>query len=485
MGEPGRQAAPESGEDRGGCAVIHGNRHEAMTISKTYRITKGLDLPITGKPVQQIEAGRAPKRVALVAADYVALRPTMHVKPGDAVVRGQLLFEDKKNPGVRFTSPAAGIVAAVNRGERRALQSVVINLAESNEEAETTYATYSGRDVAGLSNEDIKALLVESGLWTAFRTRPFSKIPAPESQPHSIFITAIDTNPLAPSVEAVVKGNEADFQRGQIAVAKLCDGFTYLCKAPGADIPSNPNSGVFVIEFEGVHPAGDVGVHIHLVDPVHREKTVWHIHYQDVIAIGRLVATGHLDLHRTIALAGPQVERPRLLSVRLGTSTDDLTAGELKEGENRIISGPVLSGRAAAGPIHGYLGRYHRQISVLREGREREFLGWMTSGADRFSTLNLFLSRFFKEKQFPFSTSKNGSPRAIVPIGAYERVMPMDILPTHLLRALCARDIEQAEQLGCLELDEEDLALSTFVCPSKNEYGLILRENLERIEKEG
>ena len=464
-----------------------------MVSGRSYRITKGLDLPVSGEPSADVEDARPPTRVALVAADYVGLRPTMHVAEGDSVKRGQLLFEDKKNPGVRFTSPGAGTVAAVNRGKRRALQSVVIDLegSGSGEEESVRFESCTGRDIADLGRDDIKALLIESGLWTAFRTRPFSKVPRPDSEPHSIFITAIDTEPLAPSVEAVLKGREADFEQGQAAVAKLTGGFTYLCTAPGASIPFNPDGDVTAAVFEGPHPAGTAGVHIHLLDPVHREKTVWHIGYQDVAAIGELIRTGELSVERTIALAGPSVQRPRLLRTRVGASTGDLVAGELVSGadgpelEHRIISGSVLSGRTAAGDVLGYLGRYHNQVSVIREGREREFMGWLKPGTNRFSTLNLFLSRLTGSKRLEFTTTTHGSRRAIVPLGLYERVMPMDIMPTYLVRALIVGDLELAEQLGCLELDEEDLALCTFVCPSKIEYGPILREVLEAIEKEG
>jgi Na+-transporting NADH:ubiquinone oxidoreductase subunit A len=456
-----------------------------------HTIKKGLDLPISGAPIQEIEAARPPKSIAVLGDDYIGMKPTMAVQVGDAVRRGQLLFDDKKTPGVRYTSPGAGTVTAVNRGAKRAFQSLVIELNESERKGVVTEAdvvsfeSFTGNDPAGLSRDQITALLVESGLWTAFRTRPFSKVPEPGTEPHSIFVTAVDTNPLAPSVEKIVAGREDDFQRGLICVAKLTEGRTYLCKAKGAAIPANPNTGIAIEEFEGVHPAGTVGLHIHRLDPVHREKKVWHLGIQDVIAIGHLFKTGELDVERVISLAGPMVSRPRLLNTRLGASTDDLTEGELQDGECRVISGSVLSGRQAQGEVHGYLGRYHQQISVICEGREREFLGWLAPGKDKFSVLNLFVSRLANGKSFSFTTTTNGSKRAMVPIGMYERVMPMDIMPTHLLRALISEDLEAAEQLGCLELDEEDLALCTFVCPGKYDYGPILRKNLDVIDREG
>lgn len=456
-----------------------------------HTITKGLDVPIAGKPRQTLEPAAAPAHVALLAADYHGMRPTMQVEEGDAVTRGGLLFEDKKTPGVRYTSPAAGTVVAVHRGERRALQSVVIALNEREragapgDEDFESFESYRGDDPGALKREDIVRLLVESGLWTAFRTRPFSKAPAPDSEPHSIFVTAIDTHPLAPSVETALQGREKDFEKGLLCVAKLTAGPTFLCKAAGANVPGHAGAGLTVEEFQGAHPAGTPGLHIHLLDPVHRGKTVWHIGYQDVAAIGRLFTTGRLDVERVISLAGPSVKDPRLLRTRLGASTDDLCRGELGEGDHRVISGSVLAGRSAAGEVHGFLGRYHQQVSVLPEGGHREFLGWMMPGFDKFSTINLFASRLLKGREYRLTTALHGSKRAMVPIGMYERVMPMDIVPTFLLRALIVGDVEQAEQLGCLELDEEDLALCTFVCPGKYEYGPILRQNLETIEKEG
>lgn len=456
-----------------------------------HRISKGLDLPITGEPEQVIEEARRPRKAALIAADYMGVKPIMKAGIGDSVKRGQLLFEDRKTPGVRYTAPGAGTVAAVNRGAKRALQSVVITLNESERagtpdpDDDVSFESYTGKPIEALSRDEIEALLIESGVWTAFRTRPFSKAPAPGARPHAIFVTAMDTNPLAPLTDVVLEGNEKEFATGLVCVAKLTDGKVYLCKAPGSSVPTDPYNGVVLEEFDGPHPAGTVGLHIHILDPVHREKTVWHIGCQDVVAIGALITTGKLHLTRIVALAGPSVKKPRLLRTRQGAATDDLVAGELKEGEHRVISGSVLSGRSAQGEIHGYLGRYSQQISVIPENRERELLGWLMPGKNIFSTINVYLSSLFRGKKYDFTTSLYGAPRAMVPIGTYERVMPMDILPTFLLRALIAHDIERAEELGCLELDEEDLALCTFVCPSKYDYGPILRENLTIIEKEG
>lgn len=456
-----------------------------------HTFSKGLDLPITGGPEQAIHQGAPVRRVALIADDYVGMKPTMFVSLGDNVRRGQVLFEDKKVPGVRFTSPGAGKVAGINRGERRALQSVVIELHEKgggfpSAEDDVPFESFTKKPIPALSRDDIKGILVESGLWTALRARPFGRVASPETVPHAIFVTAMDTNPLAASPDVVIKGREADFGDGLACLVKLTDGKVYLCKAPGSAITAGANSGATIEEFAGPHPSGTVGVHIHTLDPVHRGKTVWHIGYQDVIALGALVKTGRLDVVRVISLAGPAVKKPRLIRTRLGASLDELTQGELQGDDVRVISGSVLSGRKAMGDVHGYLGRHHTQVSVLEEGREREFFGWMSPGFGKFSVINTFASALARgKKRFGFTTTTNGSIRAIVPIGMYEKVMPMDILPTFLLRAIMMNDIERAEQLGVLELDEEDLALCTFVCPSKIDYGPVLRRNLAIIEKEG
>jgi Na+-transporting NADH:ubiquinone oxidoreductase subunit A len=450
-----------------------------------HRIARGLDLPLAGDPAPVIDAAAAPARVALIAADYPGLKPTMLVQPGERVLRGQPLFEDKKTPGVMFAAPAAGTVAAIHRGEMRAFLSLVIDVApDDGPEAQVTFASYRRRPIDALDGDGVRALLVESGLWTAFRTRPFSKVPAAAARPHAIFVTAIDTHPHAPPVDLVLAGREADFDAGVRCVAKLGAGRTYVCKAAGSAVSAPAAERVTLEEFSGPHPAGTPGLHIHRLDPVGAEKTVWHIGYQDVIAIGRLVTTGRLDVERVISVAGPGAARPRLLRTRLGASTDDVTRGELEPGAQRVVSGSVLDGRTAHGEIHGYLGRYHQQIAVVPEGGQRELFGFIAPGANKFSIWGVVLGHWAKARKLALTTTTNGSPRAMVPIGAYERVMPLDLMPTFLLRALITRNIEWAEELGALELDEEDVALCTFVCPGKVDYGPLLREMLTRIEKD-
>lgn len=443
------------------------------------KIKRGLELPIAGAPTQRIEAARPVRSVAVIGFDYQGMKPTMAVQVGDRVKLGQLLFSDKKSPGVNFTAPGAGVVSAIHRGEKRVLQSVVIDL---DGDEQITFAQYPADQLSALGAEKVRENLQQSGLWTALRTRPFSKVPAIDATPSSIFVTAIDTQPLAADPAVVIADQAIDFERGLQVLGNLAG--IYLCKAEGVQLPGESHPQVRCESFAGPHPAGLAGTHIHFLDPVSASKSVWNIGYQDVIAIGKLFTTGQLSTERVIALGGPVVEKPRLLRTRLGANLDELCAGELSPGDNRIVSGSVLGGRTARGAF-GYLGRYHQQVSCLREGYEREMLHYLRPGVEKHSILNIYVSKLLAGKKFAFSTSTNGSPRAMVPVGNYEAVMPLDILPTQLLRALIVGDTETAQKLGCLELDEEDLALCTYVCAGKYEYGPILRDNLTRIEKEG
>lgn len=441
-------------------------------------IKKGLDVPVVGAPQQVIHDGPTIKTVATLGEEFVGMRPTMFVKVGDRVKKGQAIFEDKKNPGVKFTAQAAGVVTEINRGEKRVLQSVVIEIDGEDEE---TFSQFDASQLASASREDVVNNLVNSGLWTALRTRPYSKVPAVDSEPMAIFVSALDTNPLAADPEVVINAQSDAFKAGLAVLAKLA-GEVFVSKAPGANIPVEGS--VNVNEFAGKHPAGLVGTHMHFLKPVSADKFNWHLGYQDVIAFGNLFTTGKLNNERVVALAGPAAKNPRLVKTVLGASTADLTAGEATDGELRVVSGSLLLGEHATG-VHGYVGRYHTQVAMILEGREKEFIGYMYPGPNKFSVTRAYMSHIFPSKLFNMTTTTNGSSRAMVPIGNYERVMPLDILPTLLLRDLAAGDTDSAQQLGALELDEEDLALCTFVCPGKTDYGVLLRECLTTIEKEG
>lgn len=438
-------------------------------------------MPISGIPAQQISSCAAPRHVAILGDDYVGMRPTMLVQEGDSVIKGQALFEDKKNPGVLFTAPASGTIAAIHRGERRVLQSVVIRV---EGERQREFTRHDVADLATLSRQAVQAQLLESGLWTALRTRPFSKTPVPDTVPTAIFVTAMDTNPLSADPQPLILAQRQAFDAGLTILTRLTEGKVHVCQAGGGKLGGHPQGKVTFNAFAGPHPAGLPGTHIHFLEAVSLTKQVWHLNYQDVIAIGKLFTTGELCTERVIALGGPQMRNPRLVRTCLGADINDLLVDETLDGENRHISGSVLSGRHATG-VQAYLGRFHLQVSVVKEGREKELFGWVMPGREKFSVTRTTLGHFLRNKLFNFSTDTNGGERAMVPIGNYERVMPLDILPTLLLRDLLAGDTDSAQALGCLELDEEDLALCTYVCPGKYEYGPVLREVLTRIEQEG
>jgi Na+-transporting NADH:ubiquinone oxidoreductase subunit A len=449
--------------------------------SDMIKIKRGLDIPLAGAPSGALDTGVTTRAAALLGADYPGMKPTMAVQVGDVVRRGDLLFTDKKCEGVRYTSPAGGRVSAINRGAKRAFQSVVVEI-DGDEAA--SFDRYSAEAARELSTEAIKTQLIQSGQWTALRARPFGRVADPATSPAGLFITAIDTHPHAPDPEQVIAREADAFELGQTLLANLVDCPVYLCAAPGADMPQTTHERISRHDFSGPHPAGLAGTHVHFLMGASAERIAWTIGYQDVIAVGRLFLDGALYVDRVVALAGPSVSRPRLVLSRVGADLQALVAGEVEGDDARLLSGSVLGGRAVQSDT-AYLGRYHQQVALLPEGRERAFMGWLSPGVNKHSVMGIYLSSWFGSKPLAMSTNTNGSERAMVPVGAYEKVMPLDILPTQLLRALLVGDTETAQALGCLELDEEDLALCTYVCPGKYEYGGILRDNLTRIEKEG
>ncbi len=432
-------------------------------------IKKGLDIPLSGPPKQAIHTAREVGEVALLGADFVGLKPKLLVSPGDRVGLGQPLFHDKKDPLVQYTAPGSGTITAVNRGARRVLQSVVIELDEHAGE-EKRFTAVKAQELAQLDEKTVREVLLTSGLWTALRTRPYSRVPHSGSSPRSLFVTAIDTQPLAADPEVIIDGHREAFNQGLQVLTRLTTGPVYLCTGAGWHGDEPDIDRLQRVEFTGPHPAGLAGTHIHHLAPVSAEGCVWHIGYQDVIAIGKLFTSGRIWTERVVALGGEPVANPRLLQTRTGASIDDLLRGELAESiACRAISGSTLTGRTASGK-QAFLGHYHQQISVIREsGHKPRLFGWLRAPDG-------------KEK---FTTGLHGRPTAMVPVGEFERVMPLDLLPVPLLRALLVKDTDLAQALGCLELDEEDLALCAYVCPAKYDYGAVLRANLEQIEREG
>jgi Na+-transporting NADH:ubiquinone oxidoreductase subunit A len=445
------------------------------------KIKKGLDLPITGSPEQSISEGPPISEVALLGEDYLGLKPSMHIRLGHKVKCGDLLWTDKKNEGVRFTAPASGTISAINRGAKRKLLSVAIQI-EGEEFVE--FNKYAPDQLDQLARQDVVDNLVNSGLWPALRMRPYSKVPQIGDTPAAIFVSAMDSNPLAADPSVIIAEKAEAFNHGLSVLKRLTEGELFVSYDGNSEIEIEQNSVATYQAFSGVHPAGNVGTHIHFLKPVNGERSVWHIGYQDVIAVGQLFTTGRLNSERVVSLGGPLVKQPRLVRTLQGANMAQLLDEQIEDCDERIISGSVFNGHIA---VHhrNYLGRYHTQVSVLAEGREKELFGWLHIGTQKFSVTRAFISHVNKSKRFDMTTSTHGSERAIMPIGSYERVMPWDILPTQLIRAIAVGDTDAAQQLGCLEFDEEDIALCTFACPGKYEYGPILRDVLTTIEKEG
>ncbi len=452
---------------------------EERSNMQTFKLKKGLDLPVDGAPEQNIQPGPEFSRVGVLGGDYLGLKPRMLVQEGDEVQRGTPLFCHKDAPDAMMVAPLTGKVVAINRGARRVLQSVVLEVSDIND---------TGVDFSGVGDADtaegVTAKLCAVGLWTAFRTRPYSKMPEPGTKPEAIFVTAMDSDPLAADASVVIADASEAFATGLAAISRLTDGKTYLCHKDGDAVPGADLSGVEAAAFSGPHPSGLAGTHIHFLEPLAGSKQVWTIGYQDVIAIGRLVQTGHLDPNIVIALAGPGAQQPRLIRTVMGASTDDLTRDEVDlDGAARIISGSILSGRHADGPT-AYLGRFARQITIIREDPDQIPMGWIRPMPSKYAVQPVLGSAFAK-KLYALTSNLNGGRRAMVPTGTFEELMPQDYLPTQLLRALLVMDTDTAQALGALELDEEDLGLVGFACPAKYEYGLALRDCLTKIEKEG
>ena len=444
-----------------------------------HTLKKGLDVPVLGAPDTRIEDAAEVRTVAILGQDYIGLKPRLSVQEGDVIAAGAPVFAHKDTPEVRVTAPVSGRVKAINRGARRVLVSVEIEVDDSAAKP-VDFSAIGDESTA----EGLRERLCASGLWTSFRTRPYSKVPASDAAPAAIYVTAMDSEPLSGDAATIINEHAEAFARGLSAVTVLTDGKTYLCQDSGASIPGADLASVTAVGFSGPHPAGLAGTHMHFLEPPSGEKTVWTIGYHDIIAIGQLLLTGRLDPFRTIALSGPECSRPRLVRTRVGASMTDLCAEDLgRDTPIRVISGSILSGRAGEGPT-AYLGRYARQITLIKEDREQIPLGWIRPMASKYAVQPVLGSAFSK-KLHALTSNLNGGRRAMVPIGTFEQLMPQDFLPTQLLRALLVMDTDQAQALGALELDEEDLGLCGFACPAKYEYGLALRDSLSKIEREG
>ena len=441
----------------------------------TYTIKKGLNLPIAGSTsTTDCVQGAAAQQVALLPQEAWGIKVQMLVAVGDQVKVGSPLFCDRRDPDVIFTSPAAGTVAAVNRGARRAVQSVVVDVANFDEHAEMPSSDGS--------RASLVATLAASGLWPNLRQRPFDKVALSGTTPQAIFVTATDTNPLAVDPLHLVAGREADVQAGLKAMLTLSGGKVYFNTDGANDWSAFLVEGVEQHGFKGPHPAGNAGVHINALHPVNLERNVWHVDVQNLADMGAYLNSGKVPTARKIAVVGPAASKSEIVETQRGASMNVFSS--YADSTVRFVSGSLLAGATAnPGEEKGFLGRFAQQVSIVDDTPEREFINWMKPIGSRWSMSGTYLAKFIK-KSFTTDTDLNGGERAIVPIGSYEKVMPFDIMPTQLIKALASNDVTMAEKLGVLEIVEEDIALCQYVCPSKVDITDMLRTMLTLIEKE-
>ena len=444
----------------------------------TLRIRRGLNLPLPGAtPKGPFVDRMGTGTVGMLPGESHGMKTKMLVEEGQAVKIGTPLYCDRRDEEALFTSPAAGHVLAVVRGARRKVLSVQVQASGANDQVSL--------DIPELDSADkgkVRAALLASGLWPSLRRRPFDRVARSDETPDAIFVTASDTHPQAPAPLDVLAGREADFSAGLQVLQSLTEGAVYVCTLAGEDWSSFLTEGVQHQAFAGKHPAGNAGVHINALRPVGAARFVWHIGYQDLADIGQLFRTKSLPTTRVVGISGPGSAAPVLVRTRRGAALDELACSPSAK-QPRVIVGSVLGGRAAVAE-EGFLGRYANQVTILEDTTERKFLAWAFPFAGRHSVSNAILDKLFN-RELLFDTDLNGSDRAIVPTGTYERVMPMDIMATQLVKALASGDLETAEKLGVMELAEEDVALCEYVCPSKTNITGLLRDMLTRIEVEG
>ncbi len=445
-------------------------------MSKIIKLCKGLDINLEGAAERKVTELPLAAEYAVSPLDFEGITPKMLVKIGDSVKAGSALFFAKNNPSVVFTSPVSGTVTAVNRGEKRRILSVTVAA-----DQQVAYEEFETLDVEKATREEIVGLLLKSGLWTLLVQRPYGVIANPADMPKSIFVSAFDSAPLAPDYELTTAGEEAALQKGFDVLARLTEGKVHLCYNAEKNTPKV--SGVELHAFKGKHPAGNVGVQIHHIDPINKGEKVWTVNYVDVAIIGRLFLNGKVDMTRTIAVTGSELNAPCYCKVIAGAPVSSILAGNLKEGAHaRVISGNVLTGRNIG--EQGYLGYKANQITVIPEGDEYELLGWAMPRFKKFSVSRAYFSWLCPRKKYNLNTNLNGEERAFVVTGLYEKYLPMDIYPMHLLKAIMAGDLDKMEALGIYEVVEEDFALCEFVDPSKTEMQQIIRNGINLMIKE-
>lgn len=447
-------------------------------MANLIKLRKGLDINLKGKAAAEVVAVKEPGFYALCPDDFTGVTPKVVVKEQEYVMAGGPLFIDKNHPEVQFVSPVSGVVTSVERGARRKVLSITVEAAQ-----EQDYEEFGKEDVSKMDAVSVKAALLKSGMFAFIKQRPYDIVADPTVAPRAIFVSAFDTNPLAPDFELALKGEEANFQTGLDALAKIAK--TYLSisvNQKAAALTQAKN--VTLTVFDGPHPAGNVGVQINNIAPINKGETVWTIDPQAVIFIGRLFNTGHVDLTRLVAVTGSEVKKPSYCKLKVGALLTNVFAGNVSTDKNlRYISGNVLTGKQIT--ANGFLGAFHSQVTVIPEGDDvHEMLGWIMPRFVQFSTSHSYFSWLMGKKEYTLDARVKGGERHMIMSNEYDRVLPMDIMPEYLIKAIIAGDIDRMEALGIYEVAPEDFALCEFVCSSKMELQRIVREGLDMLRRE-
>jgi Na+-transporting NADH:ubiquinone oxidoreductase subunit A len=448
-------------------------------MSSSIKLKRGLNIRIEGEAEKIFGADIQSTLYGVKPVDFPGLTPKLDVRPGDSVQAGSPLFHDKVHPEIKYTSPVSGNVLMVTRGDRRKLLEVVV------EKKGDEYVSFGKSDPSVLSREKIKEELLNSGLWPAVRQRPYHIVANPADVPKSVFISCFDIAPLAPDYNYIMDNSSVDhFRKGIAALKMLTDGKVNLILNSKAETSASLKdiSGVDYSFFSGPHPSGNVGVHIHHLDPINKGEVIWFVNLQDVLAIGCLFEEGVYKHDRIVALTGSEVIKSGYFKIRSGASVVKMVDRNVRGDNPRYISGNVLTGTRIE--QDGYLGYYDSQVTVIPEGNYYEFFGWIKPGINKFSFSKTFMSSLIPKKKYHLDTNLHGGERAFVMTGLYEKVVPMDIYPMQLFKAILAEDIDLMENLGIYEIAEEDFALCEFICPSKIEIQSIVRQGLDFMVKE-
>ena len=447
-------------------------------MANVIKLRKGLDINLKGKAAQEYFSVKEPGFYSLVPDDFTGVTPKVVVKEQEYVMAGGPLFIDKNHPELKFVSPVSGVVTSVERGAKRKVLNIVVEAA-----AEQDYEEFGKKDPAKMDGLQVKEVLLNAGLFAFIRQRPYDVIADPTIQPKAIFVSAFDSNPLAPDFEFALKGEEKNFQTGLTALSRIAKTYLSLSVNQSAGALTQAKD-VAINVFDGPNPAGNVGVQINHIDPVCKGETVWTIGAEAVIFIGRVLNTGRVDFTRTVAVTGSEVLKPAYCKLKVGALLTNVFQGNVnKDKDLRYISGNVLTGKQVS--PNGYLGAFHNQLTVIPEGDEvHEFLGWIAPRCNQFSTSHSYFSWLMGKKEYVLDARVKGGERHMIMSNEYDKVFPMNIYPEYLVKAIIAGDIDRMEALGIYEVAPEDFALCEFVCSSKVEVQRIVRAGLDMLRAE-